>query len=317
MFNWFKHDYPYTNFHELNIDWVIERIRWLVDKVSTIASVNTSFFYERFAFYADNPVDKDGRWYYVSVHGSDTYNDGLTPDKPVRTMRRAIELASLRCNDVRIRICASGTYDVDYLLYTNNALHIDCTAPDVVLNYTHVGIHYMTHINFSGYDEEHKMIIRCENPRNLWYMDGGAGVFDNCKFECTVRLNQAGATSYRCTFSSLLLFDSKFTLVYHTGFTNSTDSRGSIYLYNSELFNTTPNLTCELISDDPNPFLHARGSRISNTQVYTNETEFKWNEYNVGQSVFLTSNSSYQSISDFVTYVNVDASNTISNITLT
>ena len=36
MFNWFKHNYPYTNFHELNIDWVIERILWLVDKVSGV-----------------------------------------------------------------------------------------------------------------------------------------------------------------------------------------------------------------------------------------------------------------------------------------
>ena len=312
----FNHRYPYTDFHELNLDWVIEKVHWLCDKVSTIAMTNSEFFRQRFAFNVEDPADIYGHWWYVSVHGSDEYGDGNTPDTAFRTIKKAIEVASLHYNDVRLRICASGTYEVEYLLYTNNALHIDCTAPDVVLNYHSVGIHYMTHINISGYSEDNKLIIRCEDPRNLWYMDGGAGVFDNCKFECTVRLNQAGATSYRCTFSSLLLFDSKFTLVYHTGFTNSTDSRGSLYLYNSDLFNTTPNLTCELTSNDPNPFLHARGSRISNTQVYTNETTFKWNDYNVGQSVYLTSISSHQSISNFCENIHVDASNVISNINL-
>lgn len=317
MFNWFKHDYPYTNFHELNIDWVIERIRWLVDKVSTIASVNTSFFDRRFAFYVEREEDLNGRYYYVSIHGDDKYNDGLSENSPFRTVKHAIEAASLKYNDVRLRFCTPGEYDVEYLLYTNNALHLDASVPGVILNYTNIGIHYMTHINIRGYSEDDKMIIRCSNPRNLWYMDGGAGVFDNCKFECTVRLNQAGGEAYRCTFASLLLFDSKFSFAYRTGFTNSTDSRGSVYLFNSDLFNTTPNLLCELVDDDPNPFLHARGSRIVNTQLFTNDTPYKWNDYNIGQSVYITSNSSHQSVANFVEQLHVDASNTISNITLT
>lgn len=313
---WWNIKYPYQNNEILNLDYLISTVKSLKQKVNGIAQTNSAFFEERFAFYADKPQDIYGRWWYVSIHGSDD-NDGLSEQTPVRTIRKAIELASMELNDVRIRICASGTYDVDYLLYTNNALHIDCTAPDVVLNYTHTGIHYMTHINIDGYSEDNKLVIRCSDPANLWYMDGGACVFNNVIWDCTVRLNQAGGTAYRCTFSSLLLFDSKFTVVYKTGFKNSTDSRGSLYLYNSDLFNTTPNLMCELTSDDPNPFLYARGSRIINTQVFTNETPYKWNDFNIGQCIYITSNGSHASASNFSEHVNVNAGNTISNINLT
>jgi hypothetical protein len=313
---WFEHNYPYTNFHEMNLDYLLKQQKELAEKVDGIASVNSSFFEHRNAFYVDRPVDRDGKWYYISVHGDDDNGDGLTEETAFRTIRKAIETASLKYSDIRLRVCASGTYDVDYLLYTNNALHIDITAPDVILNYTTVGIHYMTHINLTGYSEENKTTIRCENQRNLWYMDGGSCIFDNINWECTVRLNQAGGEAFRCSFTSLLLFDSKFSIAYHVGFKNSTDYRGAIYLFNSDLFNTTPNILCELVSDDPNPFLYARGSRISNTLPYTNNTGFKWDKVDIGQSIYITSITSHNALTNFVRNVNVAPNNTISNIQL-
>ena len=28
--SWFEHEYPYTNFHELNLDWILKKMKWLV-----------------------------------------------------------------------------------------------------------------------------------------------------------------------------------------------------------------------------------------------------------------------------------------------
>ena len=33
MVNWFGHGYPYTNFHELNLDWVIEQVKQCLETI--------------------------------------------------------------------------------------------------------------------------------------------------------------------------------------------------------------------------------------------------------------------------------------------
>ena len=30
----FRHKFPYTNFHEMNLDWLMEKIAWIEDKLS-------------------------------------------------------------------------------------------------------------------------------------------------------------------------------------------------------------------------------------------------------------------------------------------
>ncbi len=34
MINWFEHLYPYTNVHELNLDWIIQTVKELSDKIN-------------------------------------------------------------------------------------------------------------------------------------------------------------------------------------------------------------------------------------------------------------------------------------------
>ena len=41
MINWFNHEYPYTNFHELNLDWIINTMKRLVDEVNNFVALNT------------------------------------------------------------------------------------------------------------------------------------------------------------------------------------------------------------------------------------------------------------------------------------
>ena len=40
MINWFGHEYPYSNFHELNLDWIINTIKKLVDEVNNFVVLN-------------------------------------------------------------------------------------------------------------------------------------------------------------------------------------------------------------------------------------------------------------------------------------
>lgn len=307
----FNYEYPYVDPNRHNDDWALNRIKELDNKVRGLLPVSADYFNQRYAFYADRPEDINGRYIHIATWGSDFW-DG-SEAHPVKTVRRAIELASYVTADVRLKFISSGTYNIDYLVYTGRGLHLTATVPDVILNYTNVGIHYMTHVNISGKSDTERITVRCENPRNLWYMDGGQFVFDCVNFECTVRFNGAAGETYRTGFHSVLVFDSTLTIAYKTEFGDPTDSRGAIYLYNSNFFNTTPNLICSLTANSETNFIYSRGSRITNTLVLTNTTGFKWDKVDIGQSLFLTSQSSVNSLEDFVNTISVQ--NSVSNIT--
>lgn len=292
------------------------KINELISKFNN-QPIDLSNYYwnNRAGFYADDPADINGRWIHVSTVGNDN-NDGLTYETPVRTIRRAIELAIGVTNDVRIKVITSGTYSIDYLVYACNGLHINVKAPDVTLVYKHVGRHYMTHINFEGYSEASPTVLKCLDAENLFYLDGGSMVVDNFKFNCTVRLNDAGGSSFRTEFKSLLLFNSKFNMMYNMSFGEPTDERGAIYGMNSDIFISTPNLKCKLLENSLRPFLYLRGCRFTCTQVINRGSDFTYSENNIGQSVVLTSNSSMPTWKGFARANNLHPNENISNVTL-
>ena len=36
MMNWFSHRYPYSDLHELNLDWIIDHFKEFIDKINTL-----------------------------------------------------------------------------------------------------------------------------------------------------------------------------------------------------------------------------------------------------------------------------------------
>ena len=132
MINWFAHMYPYTNFHELNLDWVIATVRHGEKEIADFIGVNTIKYADPILWnielqYEANTVVVDGQTgnAYISVkpvpsgvHLSRTeywtqiYNYANVVD----TLRSQI------AHNEKESTTATTSYSVDNLVFVNGEL---------------------------------------------------------------------------------------------------------------------------------------------------------------------------------------------------
>lgn len=69
MINWFQHKYPYTNFHELNLDWLIQHFQDFIDEINSLEEWKTTHeaeYQELLSLYNELKEDYDnlnsGNW---------------------------------------------------------------------------------------------------------------------------------------------------------------------------------------------------------------------------------------------------------------
>ena len=93
----FGSEFPYTNIHELNLDWLIKKVATLEKSVEQMSNVQHRAF-ERMNYYIDG------------VNGNDN-NDG-TETRPFRTLNKFMELTK-EYSVIEGHIMSSGTYEAD------------------------------------------------------------------------------------------------------------------------------------------------------------------------------------------------------------
>ena len=91
---WYGSEFPYTNIHELNLDWLIRRMRMLEKKIEELSNVQYRAF-DRYNYYIDG------------VNGNDN-NDG-SENRPFRTLNKFMEM-SKEYSAIEGHIVSSGTY---------------------------------------------------------------------------------------------------------------------------------------------------------------------------------------------------------------
>lgn len=91
---WYGSEFPYTNIHELNLDWLIRRMRMLEKRIEELSNVQYRAF-DRYDYYIDG------------VNGNDN-NDG-SENRPFRTLNKFMEM-SKEYSAIEGHIVSSGTY---------------------------------------------------------------------------------------------------------------------------------------------------------------------------------------------------------------
>lgn len=91
---WYGSEFPYTNIHELNLDWLIRRMRMLEKRIEELSNVQYRAF-DRYDYYIDG------------INGNDN-NDG-SENRPFRTLNKFMEM-SKEYSAIEGHIVSSGTY---------------------------------------------------------------------------------------------------------------------------------------------------------------------------------------------------------------
>ena len=161
----FLHEYPYTDFHEMNLDWLIDKLGKLeVEHETNSVNIGTV------------------QYYYVDGVYGDNNNDGLTPATAFKTLAQALKLINQGVKDLGVTFCASGTYYIPNGLrtVTNIALHMNTLNNEDIRIEPEIDRFVAYNCHFSWYGTAgHPMTIAIDTFR----LDGGQLWCDYVHFE--------------------------------------------------------------------------------------------------------------------------------------
>lgn len=286
--------YPYTDFHELNLDWLLCEFKKLKGDYANFKDEFYEWLREYFEKYGIPDALNAERYSYTGTAGAlyvyiacnsgDDNNDGKSASTPVKTVKRALEIGARYHNDYRIEFVESGTYKWEPLVITAQAMHIHASAAGVVIESDRDIVFYNTHLNVLA--DETRPVRFTFNPEfsgtPRMYFDGGQVNIANCTIDGLLRFNGCGAELTNCTFSHVSvrrggtcqMIDCKLKNPYADNIAAFDLQNGQMFLYNSFKITATrnsnahfinsigSNFRCQVSLDNPNNVTFANGTRM-------------------------------------------------------
>lgn len=256
MFN----NYPYTDFHELNLDWILAKIKDLDVKIGAENIGTVKYFY----------VDK--------VAGDDS-NDGLTQATAFKTLAKAMLMINEGYKDIGVYFVTSGTYIIPHELrtVTNIGLHFD-TRPfntDVIIK-PEIDRFVAYNCHFSWYGSSgHPLIIDIDTFR----LDGGQLWSDYVYFKSRIGNNGCNSKLRWCEFLVESVFSHCNVILQEPTFHNDGTISNQIDL-DAAVCVVRDSLTCDDIAKPASSrVFNVRGSLLSiqaDTVINTITNKYEW-----------------------------------------
>ena len=148
--------FPYTNFHELNLDWILGEVKkWQgvydgipteIDKyLKNVGSLHTHTM--------------TGYRIYVGGITGDDKNDGITPSRPVKTLAQAFNIFNGHTAVGTIDIIEQGEYLIPDATIGACEFHLNARCPNVTIKWledpanTTLKTIYNAYVHLQGYDD--------------------------------------------------------------------------------------------------------------------------------------------------------------------
>lgn len=198
--------FPYTNFHELNLDWILKEVKnWEhvydgipaeIDKY--IANVSIPHLHTTNGFYI-----------YVGAVTGDDMNDGLVPERPVKTLEQAFKIFNGHTALANIYLIEPGEYLIPYATIAACELHIIARAGGITINWleddsnTTLKTFYNCYLHLGGYGDGSTVFHISGTGNDTCYIEGGKIYAKNITFNtggCNFGTTGAFASFVDCTF---------------------------------------------------------------------------------------------------------------------
>lgn len=262
----FNH-WPYTNLHELNLDWLLGKVRKTEDEVKEAIEtaqkaydempeevrevvediVTTGELKEILEEIVEEGIPHYNATYHVGIwiddiNGSDD-NDGLSSDKPVKTLQKAFDVMARKSDGAYMHIISSGNYTINYPVISGAMLHLNVEAPNVTIYWLDVDdtgwtkAFYSDYIHLGGY-EDGSTRFHIRGTKNA-YLESGKLFARNITFtsDPTIDLGVVGGSFQfqECTFKTPLYLSAATGVLDTTLFDldpNNTSYTAALHHYN-------------------------------------------------------------------------------------
>ena len=219
-------NFPYTNFHELNLDYILKEIKDLKEETERPAVKGAK-------------IKNHTRYYIDGVNGKDD-NPG-TAGAPFKTIDRFLDLSD-EYSELRCYIVEPGTYKIrkgDNFSDIN--IHITATAANVVLDFCPTSTEtevsgYNCHWNLQGKSSAEKMVITGHdisgNLLQTLYFDMSLINFTRCDLQIYFRSFGGAVFIADSTINRINLNSAYFTISDNTHISNTDPDIVPLYFVN-------------------------------------------------------------------------------------
>lgn len=255
--------FPYTNFHELNLDWILKELKEFdtlykgipaeIDKY--LANVSVPHLHATSGFYI-----------YVAASTGDDMNDGLVPERPVKTMEQALKIFNGHTACGNIYLIEPGDYIIPYATIAACEMHIVARAGGVRIFWledpanTTLKTFYNCYLHLGGYSDGSTVFHISGTGNDTCYVEGGKIYAKNISFEsdgCNFGTTGAAASFVDCEFRMKVW--NQIGCVNYSGCTfipiSGADGRGCLHIGASTIAGISSSATFKQVDEDTTPYM--------------------------------------------------------------
>lgn len=297
--------YPYTNFHELNLDWLLSECKSLDNRVSDLENMKIPGIYFNERYICTTAGTQPETLYVSCLNGDDDLGDG-TADNPVKTIEEGIRRLSQKHMDIRLVLLDDGTYPVNIL--TNTAhIHIRSAADSAKILLQRNWANYQCHLNLQGKDAAHKLEI--DGDGYTFYFDNGAVELNYVNMNCDFRMygGVVNFTNYN-TIHQLIAISANIFFGSNVLVEDPVIDRAAFDLTNCMIYTNQP-IHFNLSGDASVAFLKMYGCHFVMTAPPVNDSGYVYTRSDANLNTMFSTNTAYAAIEALATTNNIGGGN--------
>lgn len=217
-------NFPYTNFHELNLDWILKQLKDFQELYKKIPDEINKYLENVGSVHTHSMT---GYRIYVGGITGDDKNDGISPSRPVKTLAQAFNIFNGHTAVGNIDIIEQGEYLIPDATIGACEFHLNARCPNVTINWLEdpdnntLKTIYNAYVHLQGYDDgstvfhitgtgENRAYLECgkmfaqyitfESDGTNFGIIGANGTFADCTFKTKAYVRQGCFNFNGCKF---------------------------------------------------------------------------------------------------------------------